>query len=176
MSSVYMRSCALNYDIWLKPPEVKVAWFTLLAMADEYGEIDACLPAIASACHLSEEKCLNALATLSSSACDGVRIVATKLGWRIVDHRHFIRLERDPVIAKRASRPVREISLSKRFSVLSRDGFACRYCGRKPPDVVLHVDHVTPVSSGGGNDPDNLVAACAECNLGKGDKLVTGAT
>ena len=54
-----------------------------------------------------------------------------------------------------------------RFEVLKRDGFACQYCGQGAPHVVLHVDHVIPVSRGGTNDPDNLVAACESCNSGK---------
>lgn len=60
-------------------------------------------------------------------------------------------------------------SLSKRtrFEVLKRDGFACRYCGRRPPEVELVVDHVFPVASGGGNEMANLAAACRDCNLGK---------
>lgn len=36
-----------------------------------------------------------------------------------------------------------------------------------PPDVVLTVDHVVPVSLGGSDDPSNLVAACRDCNAGK---------
>lgn len=62
----------------------------------------------------------------------------------------------------------------KRFAVLRRDGFACRYCGAKAPDVVLHVDHVVPRSAGGSDDEGNLVSACASCNLGKGDVLLDG--
>lgn len=54
-----------------------------------------------------------------------------------------------------------------RFAVLNRDKFTCRYCGRKPPNVVLHVDHVTSRYDGGSDEPDNLVAACKDCNLGK---------
>jgi hypothetical protein len=42
------------------------------------------------------------------------------------------------------------------------------YCGAVPPDVLLHVDHVVPVCEGGGNEPENLVTACQECNSGKG--------
>jgi hypothetical protein len=34
---------------------------------------------------------------------------------------------------------------------------------------MLHVDHVIPVSDGGEDVPENLVAACASCNLGKSD-------
>jgi len=62
------------------------------------------------------------------------------------------------------------LSKRTRFEVFRRDGFACQYCGRTPPDVVLHVDHIQPVAAGGGNDETNLVTACADCNLGKADK------
>lgn len=61
------------------------------------------------------------------------------------------------------------ISKRLRFAILERDGFTCRYCGRRPPDVTLEVDHVAPKSRGGSNHPSNLVAACYECNRGKRD-------
>jgi hypothetical protein len=61
----------------------------------------------------------------------------------------------------------RPISKRVRFAVLERDNFQCRYCGAGAPKAVLHIDHVHPVASGGGNDPANLVTACADCNLGK---------
>lgn len=54
-----------------------------------------------------------------------------------------------------------------RFEVLKRDGFRCRYCGANAASSLLHVDHVIPVSGGGSSDPENLVTACSECNLGK---------
>lgn len=54
-----------------------------------------------------------------------------------------------------------------RYEVLRRDGFACKYCGAKAPDVELDVDHVLPVALGGSDDFDNLVAACKDCNQGK---------
>lgn len=33
-----------------------------------------------------------------------------------------------------------------------------------------HIDHVWPLSKGGSNGPENLVLACAECNLRKSAK------
>lgn len=54
-----------------------------------------------------------------------------------------------------------------RFTILTRDGFRCRYCGATGGAVVLHVDHVVPVSRGGTNDEKNLVTSCRDCNLGK---------
>lgn len=54
-----------------------------------------------------------------------------------------------------------------RFAVLSRDDFRCRYCGRRAPDVVLHVDHIIPRSRGGATEMENLATACSQCNTGK---------
>ena len=61
------------------------------------------------------------------------------------------------------------ISARTRYMVFERDGYTCQYCGAKAPDAELHVDHIVPVSKGGGNSLDNLVTACAACNLGKSD-------
>lgn len=55
-----------------------------------------------------------------------------------------------------------------RFEVFKRDSFTCQYCGKAAPDVILHVDHIDPVSRGGGNDILNLITSCEECNCGKG--------
>lgn len=59
------------------------------------------------------------------------------------------------------------ISKRTRYEVLRRDNHTCRYCGGVAPDAVLTVDHVLPVSLGGSDKPDNLVAACKDCNAGK---------
>ena len=59
------------------------------------------------------------------------------------------------------------ISKKLRFEVFKRDEFKCIYCGRKPPTVVLNIDHIDPVSKGGTNDINNLVTACFDCNNGK---------
>ena len=44
------------------------------------------------------------------------------------------------------------ISKKVRFEVFKRDGFRCVYCGEAAPKVVLHVDHINPVSKGGDSD------------------------
>lgn len=61
------------------------------------------------------------------------------------------------------------VSTRTRFEILKRDGFRCRYCGATSIQSPLHVDHVIPVAEGGSDDPANLTAACAGCNLGKSD-------
>jgi len=55
-----------------------------------------------------------------------------------------------------------------RFEVFKRDSFTCAYCGSEPPAVVLEIDHIDPVASGGSDDIDNLITSCFDCNRGKG--------
>lgn len=64
----------------------------------------------------------------------------------------------------------RSISKTLRFEVFKRDRFTCVYCGRKPPSVVLQVDHIKAVSRGGGDDMLNLATCCFDCNAGKSDR------
>lgn len=71
-------------------------------------------------------------------------------------------------MAKRKS-----LSKSVRFEVFKRDSFKCQYCGRSAPDVVLHADHMLPVSKGGKNDIVNLITSCQNCNLGKSNRLLS---
>ena len=52
-----------------------------------------------------------------------------------------------------------------RFNVFLRDRFMCQYCGAKDD---LTFDHVVPRSRGGQTTWDNVVAACAPCNLAQG--------
>ena len=64
-----------------------------------------------------------------------------------------------------------------RFSVLMRDGYACRYCGARPPQKELRVDHIISVKDGGPlTAMDNLVTACDPCNSGKGDRTLDPAS
>lgn len=62
------------------------------------------------------------------------------------------------------------ISKKTRFEVFKRDSFRCQYCGCSAPDVILHVDHIEPVSKGGDNSILNLITSCESCNLGKSDR------
>ena len=56
-------------------------------------------------------------------------------------------------------------TLEMRRFVMDRDGHTCRYCGMT--EGPMHIDHVLPHSRGGATALDNLVVACAPCNLKK---------
>ncbi|WP_293904812.1 HNH endonuclease [Phenylobacterium sp.] len=54
-----------------------------------------------------------------------------------------------------------------RFNLFLRDGFTCQYCTRGDD---LTFDHVIPRSRGGRTTWENIVTACARCNLAKGGR------
>jgi hypothetical protein len=60
-----------------------------------------------------------------------------------------------------------------RFDIFARDGFVCQYCGQRPPDVVLELDHIHPRSKDGTDDPINLITSCFDCNRGKSAKIIS---
>jgi 5-methylcytosine-specific restriction endonuclease McrA len=56
------------------------------------------------------------------------------------------------------------------LSIYERDGGRCHYCGTEiPRNSDWHIDHKHPRSLGGSDAEDNLVLACAPCNLAKSD-------
>ncbi len=69
----------------------------------------------------------------------------------------------------------RNINWRLRAKILIRDNCICQMCGTSPakdPEVVLHVDHITPYSKGGETIEDNLRTLCHVCNIGKSDMII----
>jgi len=72
------------------------------------------------------------------------------------------------------SKPARSVTPGMRREIFMRDNFTCVDCGRSPrtgDGVILHTDHIIPVSKGGRCDMENLQTLCSKCNLGKSDKF-----
>ena len=63
-----------------------------------------------------------------------------------------------------------------RFNVFLRDRFACQYCGDALPSHELTFDHVVPRFRGGRTTWENMVSACAPCNLRKGGRMPSRAS
>ena len=71
----------------------------------------------------------------------------------VVALKHFVAQDRHPAFT--------------RFNLFLRDAFSCQYCGSGQD---LTFDHVTPRSRGGRTTWENIVTACAPCNLSKGGR------
>lgn len=70
----------------------------------------------------------------------------------------------------KTKRTPRGINLRLRWTILKRDNFSCRKCGRSPakdPSIILHIDHIIPWSKDGETVIENLETLCEQCNLGK---------
>jgi 5-methylcytosine-specific restriction endonuclease McrA len=67
----------------------------------------------------------------------------------------------------------RSISKRVRYQVLQRDNSTCQNCGRRAPEVRVHIDHKLPVSWDidwkPSDNPSNYQVLCEDCNIGKGD-------
>ncbi|MGR3486234.1 MAG: HNH endonuclease [Paracoccaceae bacterium] len=70
------------------------------------------------------------------------------------------------VVLRDYVRPMKRVAFT-RFNLFLRDGFECQYCGAKGD---LTFDHVVPRARGGRTSWENVVAACARCNLRKGSR------
>lgn len=59
-----------------------------------------------------------------------------------------------------------------RYTALRKFKFTCLACGRRPPQVILHVDHIKPRSLHPELELhfDNLQVLCEDCNLGKSNR------
>ena len=65
----------------------------------------------------------------------------------------------------------RNILTHDRFKILQRDSFTCLYCGSRPGNDNLEVDHLIPYSFGGSDNATNLVSSCVKCNRGKSNGI-----
>ncbi len=64
----------------------------------------------------------------------------------------------------------KRVGFSRR-SIFERDENTCQYCGKRLPQSDLTIDHVVPRSRGGTESWKNLVVACVDCNVEKGQRL-----
>lgn len=63
--------------------------------------------------------------------------------------------------------PRKSISAVVKLKIFQRDGFRCKHCGTSE---ALTIDHIHPISKGGGNEDENLQTLCVSCNSRKGVK------
>jgi 5-methylcytosine-specific restriction endonuclease McrA len=87
---------------------------------------------------------------------DGIPTVSGEV--RVPRVLHLLRYDRAPRVSVRLTRR----------NLMIRDQYQCQYCGRRPNQRDLNVDHIIPRSRGGLDSWENLVVSCRACNLRKG--------
>jgi len=105
----------LDSSIWQESHQTRIVWVTMLAMADQHGEVQAAVPGLAKRAGVTLQEAEEAIATLSSPDMysrtpdhEGRRIAKIDGGWEILNHakyRHAASLEdRKEKAAERAKR------------------------------------------------------------------------
>lgn len=70
--------------------------------------------------------------------------------------------------ARRNGKQVRNL----RSKLFEEYGALCWYCGDDTNENDLTIDHVYPLDKGGYDVYHNMVPACADCNVSKGNKTI----
>jgi len=79
-----------------------------------------------------------------------------------------------PLYEAKKTKSRKGIGPKLRRDVMQKDNYTCNECGASPKTskgVFLEIDHIIPVSKGGGNEIANLQTLCDVCNAGKGNQL-----
>lgn len=72
--------------------------------------------------------------------------------------------------AKKKGRPVEVVSVKDLAMLWKHQKGTCRWCGKGlNPFEDCTIDHLVPVSKGGGHTMENLVFACSRCNFTRND-------
>jgi 5-methylcytosine-specific restriction endonuclease McrA len=127
-----------------------------------------------------------------NASFEPLTIIPARRAVRLVLDQKAEILEADPARVFRSPRTelpfptvirlVRFVHVPRRFRrqvtntfLFARDDYTCQYCGRPRGRLkgrqFLTRDHIVPLSRGGDNSWQNLVAACSPCNNRKGDRL-----
>lgn len=76
------------------------------------------------------------------------------------------------VVASRFNKVIfKSVQFPTKQNIFKRDKYTCGYSGRKLQKHELSVDHILPLSRGGGNTWENLITCAKEVNTFKDNRL-----
>ena len=81
----------------------------------------------------------------------------------------FFKVPEIILLSKYEKLPRPKIHFSRR-TLWKRDKKTCQYCGVKPEDDQISIDHVNPRAQGGLTTWENCVLCCVKCNRKKADR------
>lgn len=102
MSYTKLATSVLTSTIWMESDHTRIVWFTLLALSDKNGEVQASIPGLANIARVPVDSCREAIALFLSpdpdsrtKDDDGRRIEAIQGGWFLVNHSQYRNLSSD---------------------------------------------------------------------------------
>lgn len=96
MSYTKLFHSILDSSIWQESHQTRIVWVTMLAMADQHGEVQAAIPGLAKRAGVTIAEAEQAIATLSAPDSysrtpdhEGRRIAKIDGGWEILNHAKY---------------------------------------------------------------------------------------
>lgn len=65
----------------------------------------------------------------------------------------------------------RLLSQQEKFAIAYQSNFTCGFCRAQVAHDNIQIDHLVPISKGGSDHRENLIAACKKCNQTKADQI-----
>jgi hypothetical protein len=168
-------------------PEMRFTFMDFLVLADCNGVVDMTHEAIARRTNRPIETIRETITGLESPDLrsrspefDGARIKRLDehrdWGWFIVNFDKFRKTASEEQRRERTRERVERFRAngggapnrwpSIRARILEMDGYICGYCQKEATEV----DHIIPMSKGGDESDENLVACCRMCNVTKNNR------
>lgn len=108
---------------------------------------------------------------ISRDAAKGLQVSKQMLAWfelGVDDSDPDVFVVRVPAVIRLLGKiGKKKVVKFSRINVLTRDKFACQYCGAKHSPRELNYDHVIPRAQGGKTVWENIVMSCYPCNAVK---------
>ena len=89
-------------SIWAEDDKTRIVWVTILALADQHGEVHAAVPGLARIASVPLEDCQRAIEKLlapdpysRTPDCDGRRIEKIDGGWAVINYAKYRRMASD---------------------------------------------------------------------------------
>lgn len=93
MAFIKLHSSILDSSVWLEDDKTRIVWFTLMAMADRDGVVEASVPGLAHRARVPRRACERAIEIFMSPDVDsrtpdqdGRRIEKVPGGWRLINY------------------------------------------------------------------------------------------
>lgn len=100
---------------------------------------------------------------------DKVWSVDDKEFYEVVSVSKIVRIPKILMLKYYVKLPFKRIAPTRK-NILQRDQYCCQYCNIDLTDKDATIDHIIPRSKGGSSSWVNMVAACRDCNLSKGNR------